>query len=384
MKATIRYLRDLNLASLTRRGNLLLALVCFSVYLFLCVTPLFAMSVEDEVKAGRQLAARIEKHYQVVTDPEVVAQVTLVGNRLQKAIRKLPYSFHFIVIKDKDVNAFAILGGYVFVTTKLLEWVRSQDELAAVLAHEMSHCLLRHPIKQAANNERLSLYALLIAVVVKKPSVAFFSNLLKISFLTHYSREFEKQADLKAIDIMVSAGYDPVGLLTVMERFRAQYMKHDHPDLGILQTHPSFTDRIKYIKEKIKALGIPINRRKTARVLVVSGSVVKESGRFYADLLLDNKVLFSLPFNSKATAEERLKCWKEELDGALRVDVEPYEIVVSSERGEALLKIRSHVALKVSNADTKLGKENPYSLLRGVRKKILMAINRVRLRVPIY
>ncbi len=367
-----------------RRGSLLLGLTCVLVLLLLCSAPLFAMSVKDEVKAGRRLAAEIEKHYKVIVDPEVVAQVILVGDRLQRAVKKLPYRFHFIVIKDKDINAFAILGGYIFVTNKLLGWVRSQDELAAVLAHEMSHCLLRHPIKQAANSERLNLYTLLIAIAAEKPSVAFFSNLLRISFLTHYSRKFEKQADLKAINIMVNAGYNPVGLLTVMERFRAQYMKHPHPDLGILQTHPSFTERIKYIKKRIRDLGISINRRRIARVLVVGGSVAKNGSYFFAELRLDGRQLFSLPFKSKPLAEKRLKCWEKELDEALKVDVEPYEIVVILQGKNAVLKVQGKVALEVSQMDTKLGGKSPYKLLEDVRNRILMAINRVRLKVPIY
>lgn len=112
-------------------------------------------SVAREVQVGERVKTEVEKHFSLVENPVLTARVASVFNRLTPyASRPLPYSV--AIVKDRYPNAFCIPGGNVYVTTALLDFVKSDDELAFILAHELGHADGNHVIRQLERNQRLS------------------------------------------------------------------------------------------------------------------------------------------------------------------------------------------------------------------------------------
>lgn len=190
------------------------------VLLFLSASQeLYAMSDQQEINIGRQFSAEVERQYGLYHDPRWENKVETIGGELaQNAIRKIPYSFR--VINMKDANAFALPGGFIYVTKGLLSYFENDDELAAVLAHEISHVELKHFQKMYARENTLSIFSVLADILTRgaaRPYLNAASILNNLVFQPGYSREQESQADLSGVKLMVLAGIDPNAMISLFQ-----------------------------------------------------------------------------------------------------------------------------------------------------------------------
>ena len=213
------------------------------------------MSPEQDVAIGRKNAAQIEREMRVLPDQAVQQYVNNVGKRLvaQTPGEKFPYQFK--VVDVKEINAFALPGGFLYVHTGAIVAAKNEAELAGVMAHEISHSALRHGTnqmsKQMVAEKGLGVASAILGGGRDGGSLGDSvlgagANLLFMKF----SRTAEKQADLMGAQIMASAGYDPRGLgdffKTLMaEGSRAPQILSDHPDPG---------NRIQYLNELLPQL----------------------------------------------------------------------------------------------------------------------------------
>lgn len=233
---------------------------------------------QEEIKAGNEAAVDIDKAQKIITDPAIVERVEKIGKSLadiantvqsdagygdQKVVQ---FNYSFKVIDNKDVNAFSLAGGHIYVYKGLLDFCESDHELAAVLAHEVAHAAHHHMVylmrEQAKVDSKMAV--VLVAGLLGGVDGNDMSNVMmgtgfyKTAKVNGYSQEAERDADKTAFTYMLKAGYNPVGMLTFLERLA------DHPEvmeLGIYRTHPASADRAAAVKESLVQLGIEINRR---------------------------------------------------------------------------------------------------------------------------
>jgi Zn-dependent protease with chaperone function len=232
----------------------------------------------QEAKLRDRASEEIEKRWTVLTNPALQARVDTIIRRLEPFMRrKLDYDAS--IIDHEMVNAFALAGGKIYVTTGMLEFVKTDLELAGVLAHEMIHADRKHVIIQTARNNKMTLIAIAAAIASRGSGAALVAaNALQVAVMGAYSIDIEKEADAGGIDALVLAGYTPVGMITLQERLKEERMKHPEVDAGIYQTHPEVDERIRAAEKYMDEHDIPVHRKHAlgnlrASVGVVSGDL---------------------------------------------------------------------------------------------------------------
>lgn len=220
-------------------------------------------SPEQDIEIGRQSAEQIMRETPMLDDPQISSYVSQLGTKLaaKAAGERFPYQFR--TVATKEINAFALPGGYLFVNAGTIAAARNEGELAGVMAHEISHAALRHGTSQASK-QRLAQMGLGILGSIASGgergdmggTVSAIGGLgANLMFLKN-GRTAEKQADLEGARILTEAGYDPRDMANFFKTLQAQggqrlpEMMSDHPDPG---------NRIEYILAEIKSLPISTN-----------------------------------------------------------------------------------------------------------------------------
>src|SRR5271166_2209478 len=201
-------------------------------------------SKQQDIEVGKQSAERVRQQYQLVQIPELQAYVQKIGERLAKtptaAYSGFPFSF--TLLNYKEVNAFALPGGPTFIFTGLIKAADSEAELAGVLAHEISHVVLRHGTNRASKANLIERPAQIIGAL---NSLTLLGRLVNVGlglglngiFLKN-SRADESEADALGAHIMSEAGYDPVALAQFFVKLEARggpgvpEFLSDHPSPG--------------------------------------------------------------------------------------------------------------------------------------------------------
>jgi len=215
------------------------------------------ISDSEEYYLGRAVAANVFARYTPTGDAPFTNYLNSVGTWVAMC-SPLPATYggwHFEALRSSDINALACPGGLIFVTTGLLGYVKDEDELACVLAHEVAHVALHHGV----NSVQKSRWIQAFSFAGMKGAERWGSDELRqaaqsygdvVTDITEslitkgYSRESERQADSLAVIIAAAAGYDPAGLSRVLQRLSAVTARSGP---GFWQTHPSPEDRLSSI-----------------------------------------------------------------------------------------------------------------------------------------
>ena len=216
---------------------------------------------EQEHYIGRTVGAVVVSRYRPLDNEQAHRYLNLLGQTLAQFSDR-PETFggyHFLVLETDDVNAFAAPGGLIFVSRGMIRCCRSEDALAAVLAHEISHVTLRHGM-QAIKKGRITSALTIIGAESAKSfggeeltrlTEAFegsISDITSTMMNSGYSRAFERDADRAAVTVLQRAGYDPQGLVDMLLEMK----KHLKPGgIDFAKTHPSPDSRIKDINNWI-------------------------------------------------------------------------------------------------------------------------------------
>ncbi len=291
---------------------------------------------EKEIAFGRKIAEEIDAAGQRRGDPAVLARLTMVGKRLSPFLtRSLPLDIRCIVLSgDTRPNAFALPGGIVYVTASMLDFVRSDGELAGVLAHELVHTDRKHSLIQSARNSKLSLLSLLVMVASRGEAAAIvLANLAQIAILNNYSLDLEEEADRRGVEILQQGGYDPAAMVTLLERLEEERLKHPYLDPGIYQNHPDTMDRVNYIIETLRDRQWPLHRKGPLRVLRIRGS---EEGTWWI-LRVDGEEVWRAPGAAWTSADRR--ALSEGLEETLQMELPPADLEVVRGPQGAFLRI---------------------------------------------
>lgn len=198
-----------------------------------------------EAEFGYKTAANIAGASPILGDAVVNNYLTLVGKTLVKNSGGDAYRWTFAAIDSPDINAFAAPGGYVFVTKGLLKALNSEDELAAVLAHEISHVRLKHYVK-VAKKQVLAEYAMKsLAEGQTDGQLEAMSKAATLILAKGLDKQSEYEADYEAMRILALSGYDPSALVDVLNMLESK--SSDKSMAFLLSTHPSATERIQSI-----------------------------------------------------------------------------------------------------------------------------------------
>jgi hypothetical protein len=213
----------------------------------------------DDVRLGRQAAAEAERQFPLLRDSEVNNYVERVGQRLVTAIppefQHPEFRYYFKVVNARDINAFALPGGPMYVNRGMIEAARTEGEMAGVMAHELSHVALRHGTAQATKAQKYAIgagIAGILGTILAGPAVGQMAQLPVGVYFLKFSREYETEADLLGARIMANAGYDPRDLANVFRTLEAQ----GGGGGGFLSDHPSSSDRYARINQEAQYLTV--------------------------------------------------------------------------------------------------------------------------------
>lgn len=229
-------------------------------------------SPTDDVKLGREAAQQVNQEMPVMRDAQVNAYLDSIGQRLAENIpsqfRHSEFRYSFTGVNLRDINAFALPGGPLYINRGMIEKARNEGEVAGVMAHELSHVALRHGTAQATKATPFAIGQIagqILGAIVggtKGQVIAQGSQFGLGTYFMKFSREYEKQADLLGSQIMAAAGYDPRDMANVFRTIEAesgsggpQWMS-DHPNPG---------NRYEYITKEAQMLRVSNAQRDTAQ-----------------------------------------------------------------------------------------------------------------------
>jgi hypothetical protein len=216
----------------------------------------------DDVKVGRQAAAEVEQQMPILNDNEATGYVSRVGQRLVNAIpsefQHPEFQYYFKIVNARDINAFALPGGPMYVNRGMIEAAHSEGEMAGVMAHELAHVFLRHGTAQASKAQKYGLLAGILGIggqIIGGPAGAaaqIAGQGVGVYFLK-FSREYETEADIMGAQVMARAGYDPRDLANMFKTIEQQ---SGGGGGGFLSDHPSPNDRYARINQEAQYLRV--------------------------------------------------------------------------------------------------------------------------------
>ena len=257
--------------------DLKLSIIGLALWLTACATnpvtgsPNFVtMTESQEIGLGRQYDAEVRKQYHVYDSPELQEYVNQVGQKLAHNSHRPNISYHFTVLDSTEVNAFALPGGYIYITRGLITYLNSEAELGAVLGHETGHVTARHSVQQISASTATNIVVQITSVFVPGMNTAAGSsltNLLGNALLSGYGREHELQADHLGAEYLARTGYDPQAMVQVLivlknqELFDAEIAKQEGREPrayhGLFATHPDNDTRLKQVVGEAQSIARP-------------------------------------------------------------------------------------------------------------------------------
>jgi predicted Zn-dependent protease len=210
-------------------------------------------SEQDEIAIGQQTDGQIRNQYGIYNDPTLNEYVARVGASLGPYTHRSHLEYHFAVLDSPVVNAFAVPGGYVYVTRGILALMKSEAELAVVLGHELGHVNARHSIHRMSEQTLFGL-GLAVGSALNKTvaDIAGFAGVgIQLLFLK-YSRDDERQADQLGVEYSRKGGYNPgemIGFFASLEKMGDLSGKNSIP--GFLSTHPLTSERIQKTRDML-------------------------------------------------------------------------------------------------------------------------------------
>jgi predicted Zn-dependent protease len=216
------------------------------------------LSVPEEQALGRQMNAEIRRGLVFLPDRVVEKYVRDIGEDILRAAGPQPFEYHFYVVEDDAINAFAAPAGHVYIHTQTILAASNVSELAGVIAHEIGHVVRRH-IAENYNRQRntgIGYQAAVLAAGILGGGAAATAaqlggGLAAVAYINSFGREAEREADSFAVETMPRAGYDPDGLVTFFQTLQQE--SGDTPS-DFLSSHPATAERAAAAREQIAAL----------------------------------------------------------------------------------------------------------------------------------
>lgn len=218
----------------------------------------------EEIQIGREIAAEVEAEFSVYHNAAQLARVGDIGRAIIPYTDRPQMPYTFTLLDTSEVNAFAVPGGFIYVTRGMLDFVHDDDELAAVIGHELAHVARRHGAEQ--------LEALAVAeagarwLLDREPQLediydteegAMATEMTAVLLLNGWSRQNEYEADEYGTLYSAKAGYDPHAAIRLFNRMERAFVEGEKDEFTrLFDTHPPFPDRVQRIEEVLQENGL--------------------------------------------------------------------------------------------------------------------------------
>ncbi|MCB1175098.1 MAG: M48 family metalloprotease [Leptospiraceae bacterium] len=223
-----------------------------------------AADVRQEISVGRALAARLAKRYRIWQDVPATRYLNLLGQYIAQNSSRSELDFHFGILDDDSINAYACPGGYILITRGALASMQDESELAGVLAHEISHVALRHSGQFQDQSHWIDVLATFLSggFTVINSSIRTASESLETELLSRgRSRAMEFESDQAGALLASSLGYDPHGQV----RYLSRLARNNRAAQGLEDTHPPTAERIQQLQLFIRDNQLSGGRRNQSR-----------------------------------------------------------------------------------------------------------------------
>jgi predicted Zn-dependent protease len=211
-------------------------------------------SKNEEIELGRRFSEEIAQKYPLLEDREITDYFAQIGRRIAANSDWPDLEFHFYVVDSKEINAFAIPGGHVYLNRGLILRADNLSEVTGVLGHEISHVVARHGTEQLSKQYGFAIVAQLVLgenpAMWQKITAELFGTL----GLLHYGRAAESEADRLGVRYVYKTGYDPQGMISFFEKLLALQKKQPGLLDKLFSTHPPTKERIEGVKAEIAKL----------------------------------------------------------------------------------------------------------------------------------
>jgi predicted Zn-dependent protease len=224
------------------------------------------LSKSREAQLGRGVMLQLRNANVVVDDPLLTEYIGMLGGQLASNANNGDFNFNFFLVKDNQINAFALPGGFVGVNSGLLLSTENENELAGVIAHEVSHVTQRHIARAMYDNQRTSimsmatmLAAILLGAAADMPGDAMSGVITASQGLAaqrqiNFTRANESEADRVGMEVLSSAGFDPNGMASFFEKLSKRYGSQQQYIPAILQDHPVSSERVAEARARARQL----------------------------------------------------------------------------------------------------------------------------------
>ena len=242
---------------------ILLALCCFHLVACTAVRQQLGhslVSLETEVALGEKIAAQTEEQEKVLQNPRIQAYIRQLAQPLiSQGLLDRPEITYRITVLDnaKQINAFAIPGGHIYVYTGLLLAAENEAEVAGVLAHEIGHVVARHSANQLASQVGLQLLTEVALGQESEELAAEIAAWANTGAMARFSRDDERQADSYAVKYLTASGYEPRGLITFFAKMRQLEAGKRSELENLLASHPPTDERMQRLEKLIAKAGDP-------------------------------------------------------------------------------------------------------------------------------
>jgi predicted Zn-dependent protease len=216
-----------------------------------------SVSLDQEWQLGNQMAAQVAQQMQLSNDATAKAYLTMVGERIHAATPLADRPFTFDIVNDPSVNAFSIPGGHIYINSGLIAQADKADELAGVVAHEISHVVARHVIKQVETQQEIGAIGSILLGQNPGALQQLLAQVIAGGAMARFSRADEKEADDLGLQFMTKAGYDPHGMLDMFQKLMSLEKGGNSSVARFFADHPGTQDRINDISGRIAKMGNP-------------------------------------------------------------------------------------------------------------------------------
>ncbi len=223
-----------------------------AMWMWQSVTGSEADAVKVEYEVGLDLAREIRQQLGRGQEPQIDQVLNEIGNRLAACVANKSRRFSFETVKGPEPNAFALPGGFIFVTQSLVELCRyDQNEIACILGHEIAHVIRGHSMNRIVSNSAIAVASRaapirgLLSGWLRKVGVQFLESA--------YSKDLESEADRLGVHLVAAAGYEPGACVQLFSRLAKLNSPPSQFDLGsYFSSHPPFNVRIENIKHQLR------------------------------------------------------------------------------------------------------------------------------------
>jgi predicted Zn-dependent protease len=215
-----------------------------------------AVSQQQEVALGADYASQIAAELPLVRDPASVRFVTRLGNSLARVADDRGLTWHFAIVDSREVNAFAVPGGWVYVNRGLIERATDLSQLAGVLGHEIGHVTRRHSVQQIQQAQGANAGLAVACTLLRACESGASRTAISVgggALFAKFSRDDEREADAEAVETLVQAGIDPRGVPAMFSVLLAARDRNPNALEGFFATHPLEEERIARTRALVEA-----------------------------------------------------------------------------------------------------------------------------------